>query len=453
MNHKFLLISILLLIIHLISADRVGIVVSFPDGSVHGECLQANSGTNGYELLQKLTLPTLWAGPSSFGHMLCQINGVGQETDGNFCSFTGGKFWSFYILKDNKWKSSPVGSDSGERCWNGDVNLPKGDHYCVKDKDIIGFKFIEYGDQDPVIYDFNDICNPLVIKKVMAYVDGKKQSDADEKGGEIKTKPGSSLVLKIELENNYLFGNLEIGDINGKFTIKDINHGKDLEKEIKFKDLEVDENYKKELAITLPLILEEEDYEAELKINGNYGKFKQEIVVNYDLEINKEKNDLTVSKLELENEESCPNKPNKLYLEIVNIGKKQDSVLLSVKSSELNIIFIDNFKLEENSNYKKEINFVVPYLAPGDYKINLDYFDNLRENIIISVKNCDEQTQTTKNNVQMLGVKQASLRQVIYTPKSFFEIYAIPTLLGVFLVSLIAAIILIINILGKKSSF
>ena len=317
MNHNFLLISILLLIIPIISADKVGIVVSFPDGSVHSECLQANSDTNGYELLQKLALPTLWAGPSSFGHMLCQINGVGQETDGNFCSFTGGKFWSFYILKDNKWKSLPVGSDSGKRCWNGDVNLPDGDHYCVKDKDVIGFKFIEYGDQDPIIYNFNDICNPLVIKKVVVYVDGKRQSDTDENGGEIIAKPGSNLVLKIELENNYLFGDLEIEDILGEFTIKDINDRKDLEKEIKFKNLEVNEDYKKELAITIPLILEEEDYETELKITGNYGKLKQEIIVNYDLEINKEKSDLIISKLELENEESCPNKLNRLYLEIV----------------------------------------------------------------------------------------------------------------------------------------
>lgn len=458
MSHKFLLISMLFLIIPLLSADKVGIVVSFPDGSIHGECLQTNSGTNGYELLQKMALPTLWAGPSSFGHMLCQINGVGQETDGNFCGFTGGKFWSFYILKDNKWKSLPVGSDGGERCWNGDVNLPEGDHYCVKDKDVIGFKFIEYGDPEPTIYSFNEICNPLKLKEVKVYVNGKKQSDVDETGGDIRAAPNSTILLKIEVENPYIFDELEIKDINAEITINNINYGKNIERKIKFKDLKINEEDEDKAFFTIPLVLEKDNYELELKITGKSSIGKQETIINYEIEIDRKKHDLILSKIELENLESCQNNSNKLTLEVINIGEKDEDVFLTIKNSDINLDFSDNFKLEESSNsiYKKEVGFKIPFVKPGDYEINinLDYSQNTNEKATLTVKDCNQgknfQIQTTsKSKIQMTGIKKAIPQQQTSYQKPFLELYAIPILLGVFLFFLIASLILVMIIINK----
>ncbi len=459
MNHKFLLISILLLIIPLISADRVGVIVSFPDGSVHGQCLESNENTNGYNLLLKLSLSTLWAGPGLFGHMLCQVNGVGQEVSGNFCSFTGGKFWSFYILKDNKWKSLPVGFDGGENCWNGDINIPAGDHYCVKDKDVIGLNFIEYGNAPPPVYSFNQICNPLELSDLKIYVNGKKQADADEEGGSIEAKPDSTILFKIGLENNYIFDeSMEIKNIEAEITIEDINSGKDIEKKVSFKDLEVGKNDKDEISFNIPLVLEDDKYDIELKITANtFSGMRQLTIVNYDLEIDKEKHDLLV-KSELQNPESCPNTNNKLNLEITNIGEKDEDVFLTIKNSDLNIDFSDSFTIDikDNPLYKKEISFTIPSINPGDYKltINLDYSENTKESLTLNIKDCNQLTQTSElttegQNIQRLGVKKAIPQQQTNYQKSFLEIYMIPVLLGVFLIFLIFSLILIIAMLNQ----
>ncbi len=82
MNHKQLLVLLTILIIPFVAADRVGVLIDFPDGSTHAECLETDKGTDGYELLSQLSLSTLFSSTGSFGHQLCQINNIGDSVSG-----------------------------------------------------------------------------------------------------------------------------------------------------------------------------------------------------------------------------------------------------------------------------------------------------------------------------------------------------------------------------------
>ncbi len=441
--------------INLVSADRVGVVVNFPDGSVHGQCLEANKGTNGYDILQKLLVPVLWAGPSTFGHSLCKINNIGQEVSGDFCSFSGNKFWRFLILKDNKWESMPVGFDGGNKCWDEDSSSFSG-HYCVKNKDVLGFDFVEWDNSFPAVYSFDKICNPIKLD-VKVYVDGKKQKNVDELGGDIEIKQGSSVLFNIEIENDYIFDEVKIKDIKAEITIKNINNDRDIEKEVKFKDLDINENDEDKIEFSIPMTLEENEYELKLKITGSYKGIKQELVTEYALEVNKEKHNVMFSKLELENPETCYGQLNNLALEITNVGESNENILLSIKNPYLNLNLSDKFELKKNALYKKFVDFKVPKINAGDYDITvaLDYYGQTKNEVTLTVKDCNENLKENsvqsnqKDNIQRLNLKKAIPSSEETYQKPFLEIHLVTILLGVFLFFLIASLILIATILNR----
>lgn len=462
MYSKLFLGLLILFVISFITADMVGVLVDFPDGSIHAECLEVNNGINGYDLLQELSINILWAGPGSFGHQLCRANGIGDDVSGDFCSYSG-KYWRFFTEKDNSWEYMPVGFDGGDDCWNEDFISFNG-HYCVEDKDLISLSYGEWGDSLPDFYTFDQICNAINLKEIRIYVDGKKQRDVDEEGGDIKVKPDSEIEFKINIENNYLFNDdLEIEDIEVEITIKDIDEGSNLDEKVNFKDLEINEDDEDKISFTIPLILEDENYEVELKITGETSTgLKQELIIYYDLEIDKEKHDLIFSKTELQELESCPNENNKLFLEITNIGEKdEEDILFSVKNQDLELDFSETFDLkegEDDSVYKKELGFIVPELNPGDYRINLnlDYSENLEDSITLTIKDCNQISSgdVTPSNIQYLGsnVKKTVVSNTNYSEKSFFQKYSIPIVLGIFLVFLIGTIFYVVSSLKGNIS-
>ena len=454
MNYKQLLVLLTILIIPFVAADRVGVLIDFPDGSIHVQCIEADKGTDGYELLSQLSLSTLFSSPGSFGHQLCQINNIGDSVSGTGCSYSG-KYWRFLNGIDNLWEYMPVGFDAGDSCWNGNLNSFDG-HYCVNEGDVIGLSYGEYDDPRPAFHNFNDICNPITINKIKVYVDDKKESDADESGGDIEAEPGSKIEFKIELENTFEFDdNLEIEDIEAEITIIDVDDGSNLDEDVKFKDLEVEEDDKKTISITLPLVLEDDNYDIELKITGeNSNGVNIEKIINYDLDIDKESHNLKFSKLKLDSEDSCPNTNNLLSIEISNLGEKDENdVRIIIKSQELNIDFADRFDIDEGNPddiYRKDIPFTIPNLSPGDYKINinLDYSKILNEDITLTINDCN-QAPITGNTIQKLNkiTSQATPNNKAFQTQTFLQNYAIPILLGVFLLFLIIAIIYIVSIL------
>jgi hypothetical protein len=123
-------------------AARVGVVVTFPDGTTNTECVTIDENASAYEVLQQTSFAIGWSDDPNWGHGMCNINTVGCPTDNCYCT---SDYWGFYIAKsDSSWKYSPVGFDAGDACWNGDWNSWDG-HYCASDGDMLGFAYGPYG--------------------------------------------------------------------------------------------------------------------------------------------------------------------------------------------------------------------------------------------------------------------------------------------------------------------
>ena len=219
--------------------------------------------------------------------------------------------------------------------------------------------------------------------------------------------------------------------------------------------MDVEEDDEEIISITLPLILEDDNYDIELKITGeNSNGINIEKIINYDLNIDKENHNLRFSKLKLDSEDSCPNTNNLLSIEISNLGEKDENdAEIIIKGQELNIDFADRFDIDEGNpddTYRKDIPFTIPNLSPGDYKINLnlDYSEILQEDITLTINDCN-QAPITGNTIQKLDkiTSQATPNNKAFQTQTFLQNYAIPILLGVFLLLLIIAIIYIVSIL------
>jgi hypothetical protein len=461
MNYKHILAILTFLSLFLIPltlAAEVGVVVDFPDQKTHIECIQTSSGTNGYNLLRDLSISTLWSSPGSFGHQLCKVKGTGDDVSGNSCSYSG-QYWRFLIQKNNNWDYMPVGVDGGSECWNGDFATNPDpfaplSHYCARDGDVIGLSYGEFDDPLPSTKTFDEICNTLEISDVKVYVDGKRESDADEDGGDIEAFPGSELKIKVEVEN---LGDIEVEDIDGEIIIRDIDDGSDIDESLNFKDLEEGNEDDDTISFLLPLILEDNDYNMELeitfKINGN----KQTINLDYDIEIEKEKHDLVIVKKELSPESICPTDQSKLELEIANIGEKDEEVLLTISNEELNIDIQEKFDLDEgdedDSVYQKEFFLNIPNISPGEYEleINLDYSEDVREDLTLTIEDCDQPSNLnqliTGKAINPLSKNSNQKSSTNNNPNFFVQDNAIVIILVVFIIIFILAIIFIISML------
>ncbi|MFH1054458.1 MAG: hypothetical protein V1744_00020 [Candidatus Altiarchaeota archaeon] len=141
---------ILLLTLGTVQGAKIGIIVDYPDGSTHIECIEASNLTDGYNVANKMAPDITWGGPHPlYGHSLCKINGGGTEPNAGGCEW-GSEYWAYWVIKEGSysWLSIPVGHDGGEECWNRDPGGWVG-HYCAVDGDVIGYV---YGEYDPVTY-------------------------------------------------------------------------------------------------------------------------------------------------------------------------------------------------------------------------------------------------------------------------------------------------------------
>ncbi len=129
------------------SAAKLAVIVDFPAGTTHTECLQLPEGASGYDLVNKLSLPSTWGGPHPlYGHSLCMLATTGASPSGEGCEW-GEESWALWTVMNGStgWQTVPVGYDGGETCWNRDPYSWEG-HYCATGGDVIG---LTYGAYDP----------------------------------------------------------------------------------------------------------------------------------------------------------------------------------------------------------------------------------------------------------------------------------------------------------------
>jgi hypothetical protein len=88
---------------------QVGLVVSFPDGTVHTEIVTVPATATAIDALRaaKLTIATA---EGAFGTSLCKINATGCPVENCFCDAQ--HYWAYYHLDGTAWVSAPEGAGS-----------------------------------------------------------------------------------------------------------------------------------------------------------------------------------------------------------------------------------------------------------------------------------------------------------------------------------------------------
>jgi hypothetical protein len=85
---------------------QVGLIVAFPDGTVHTEAVTVPAAATTLDALRaaKIELVTQ---SGSFGESICKINATGCTADNCFCNAE--KFWAYYHLAGSDWAVASEG--------------------------------------------------------------------------------------------------------------------------------------------------------------------------------------------------------------------------------------------------------------------------------------------------------------------------------------------------------
>jgi len=308
---------------------------------------------------------------------------------------------------------------------------------------------------------FDQICQPLQIKDIDAFVDGDKKSGIDETGGEIKdVLPGSTVKLKIELKNIGLeeFDN-EIEDILITGTLEDIKDGKDIDDSSKEFELDAGDDKKVNLEFKIPEYAEEDTYDLLLEVEGeDKNNFQYSSEVELELSVEREKH-----KLQIENFETrdvCLGSTTTIVINIRNIGSSDKDGVLEITNDKLLLSAKRVFELEgDYSLYTEEIPFFVPKkVKAGKYplSLNIDYGgDTLGDITHLNVLNCDKKNTTVtkisdKKEEQLptpsfQGFAASPPEKIESEPSLIF-----PVIIGIILVSSVIFFILLILVISKR---
>ena len=372
---RILFVSFILMIflVQIANAVNVGIVVEFPDNSVKTDCVSVDTSTSGYDILQQSTLDITWSSEGLYGYALCKIDGVGDEVAsaaGN-CVWDPDLFWAFSILGSNEWQVAPVGAGS----------------YAAVDKDVLGFvrsgfDFLFNPTEEPPVKTYEQVCEKLNVKDIKVYVDGKKESGADEDGGKIDVVPGSKLELKIEIENLYTDSeDIRIEDIAVEGVLESIDDGDDIDDEANDFNLNPEKDNEVSLSFDIPLEVEEDSYDLAVTIEGeNENSFPYSEEIEFEVEVDKEKHDIIFDKFKFSNDNVDCSSSASLGVKVVNLGLNDESVRLTILNEELGVDIQESFELsedpfEKDNSFSKTYKIVLPSdINPGVYLLRADLF-------------------------------------------------------------------------------
>lgn len=183
----------------------------------------------------------------------------------------------------------------------------------------------------------------LEIVDIEARVDGDKDNGVDGDGGKVDDiPPGAELSFEIELENKWSssdYEDLTIEDIEITAEIEDLDEGSDYEVEEDVDDIDAGKDEKVTVKFDVPLIVDEEEYDMTIKVEGedeNGTKHVDE--VNITVKVEKENDELRITKKDLDTNTLSCGQSTKLYVTVVNTGSKdQDDVVLEVTNADLEI--------------------------------------------------------------------------------------------------------------------
>ena len=221
------------------------------------------------------------------------------------------------------------------------------------------------------------------------YRDGDTDINQDLSEGqkldfEDDTRPGSELEFRLNVENIFTSDeDIDIEDITITVTIEEIDDGEDLDEESKEFDLKPGENERVTVFFSIPLEVEEGDYDVLIEIEGDDEEgTTHRIERNLVLVISKERNDVIVSQLTLIPASISCDRNTRLSINILNIGsKEQDNVKVEAINNEIGLNFADDGidldiePFDDGDEYHKTVNVNVGNdAAAGTYPIKANVY-------------------------------------------------------------------------------
>ncbi|MBU0666049.1 MAG: hypothetical protein KKC26_01680 [Nanoarchaeota archaeon] len=377
----------------LLLGANVGIIVLLPNTTIHRECVNIQDEQTAYDALEKTSIELNWQN-FGFGYFLKSVAGFGS---------TNSQYWSFWHndSSDNTFLSSQVGAS---------------DYDISTDGHVIGLSLTAF-DQTfqpitkPPYSPFELICPEIIAVDVDFYIN-------EDKTSKLELKPLDEFIIKLEIKNTDK--EIDIDNLEIEITIKEIDAGDDLTGS---EELDLNSDDKEELTFEFEIQfdVEEGNYELEIII---FGKDDEEFIhrktLSYKLEIEKEKHELLIN-LDLSNTINC-NEESELYIDIKNIGKKDEDVTLEIVNENLGINFYEELELEEGE--KERIREKILPIEKGVFDILLKVnYDEKTEEITkqIIVECLEENFKTVQSS------EQQTLLQTAFATKEIVLTKNVPT--------------------------
>ncbi len=403
--------------LEMVLAANVGIYLEPRGRDAEIYCLDVNEGDDAYVVLFKLDFTSFDV--INDQHILCEI-----DDDVNFiCDPESERALFLHLQHESGWIADPVASyDAGDNCFDADFNFLlnfafysfqthtfSNTRYCAKHGDVLGIINEPRPTQRPGPPDFeltptfNQICEPLRLDDIDAFVDGKRKGGIDEDGGKIKgIAPGSKLKLKMNVKNIGLEEfNKEIEDITITGTIEDIDDGDNLEDESSNFDLDPMDDKQVTFNYLIPELAQEDDYDLILEIEGK-DKANQPFAttIEYTISVEKEKHKILIENIRTNKQEFCQEDIGSVIMTVHNVGSSDEKLLLSLTNENLLISQTEQLELKENDkSIIENLLFSIPKQAEqGEYILFLllDYSNRQTVNEIpLYVKDCSKEDTST----------------------------------------------------------
>jgi len=245
----------------------------------------------------------------------------------------------------------------------------------------------------------------LEIDEIDVTIDGKNERGISDTGGIIdNVKPGSRIKIKVNVRNS---GDLDDGFVDDVLVtgrLKRIDNSEDLIEEEEMPNLGTKERESETIVFDIPLEVDDDTYELELTVTGeNARNGDQRDTAIFDVEIDKDRNEVVISRAELDRTELKCTRQNNVRIEVVNIGEKVDNdVRLVLKSAPLDISYSEEFRLgifnndfDDDATKILQIPFTVRNdVKPGRYPITLTIlYDDAKERedkyMDLVIEHCD----------------------------------------------------------------
>src|SRR3989338_11126 len=288
----------------------------------------------------------------------------------------------------------------------------------------------------------------LLITDVDVKVGSKTHKNIDF-GEKIKeeAKPGDNVQFKIQATNNFTdTEDLEIEDIEVTVTIEGIDD--DVEEESEIKDLKAEKDDDVTIDFTIPLEVDEGDFDVLIEIEGDDENGTAHAVeYELELEVQKEDNEVKFLRNTITPSEIKCGSTVQLSTGVINTGADdEDDVVLEVANTELGVSFRETFDLtndafDVDSKFTKTYTFSVPQeVAPGIYTINSKVTynngdDTKTETVDLVVAQCEiakepveEEPKEEEKKEEVVVVQPPVTQPTIPTGQVTGELITTPTL-------------------------